>query len=149
MRWHRHYSPWRIVAVLTLPRDSSGTNTCRITAPRGSSGPEIADAIPKSSCGKFEGIDQSRNAAVWMGVPVLRVHHWPERNWTGSSGPRFRPQKVETCPDCGANLQNQVGSSFRHSGPPGSPARIRATCSRRTGQRFMAARQTTSQSMPK
>ena len=53
---------------------------------------------------------------VWMGVPVLRVGHWPERNWIGSSGPRFRRQKFETCPDWGANFQKSrwlIVPSFR------------------------------------
>lgn len=73
MRLHRHYSPWRIVAELTLSRDSGGTNMCRITAPQGSSGPEIADAIPKSSYGKFEGIGQSRNAVPASPAPCAAI----------------------------------------------------------------------------
>src|SRR6266852_2270103 len=34
------------------------------------------------------------------------VRHWPRRNWTGSSGPRFRPRKFETCPEWGAQPQS-------------------------------------------
>lgn len=33
---------------------------------------------------------------VWMGEPGLRVRHWYRSNWSGSSGPPFRPQKFET-----------------------------------------------------
>jgi len=42
---------------------------------------------------------------VWMLAPVSRIRGWPERNWTGSSGQCFRPQKFETCPDWGAKLR--------------------------------------------
>ena len=39
---------------------------------------------------------------VWMGAPVLRVRHWPESSWSGSSGLHFMPRKFETCPSWGA-----------------------------------------------
>jgi len=40
---------------------------------------------------------------AWMGAPFLCGWEWPEINWIGSSGPLFRLQRIETCPDWGAN----------------------------------------------
>ena len=39
---------------------------------------------------------------VWIALPVPRALPWPERSWTSSSGPCFRPQKFETCPQISA-----------------------------------------------
>ena len=38
---------------------------------------------------------------VWMGVLIPPGCHSLQSNWSSSSGPRFRPQEFETCPDWG------------------------------------------------
>ena len=56
-------------------------------------------------CRGFEGAGSrcfQHGCPDWTVVPILRRCYWSERDWTGSSGPRFRPQKFETCPCRGA-----------------------------------------------
>ena len=41
---------------------------------------------------------------VWMSTATPTGRDWPEASWSGSNGPRSRPQKFETCPRWGATI---------------------------------------------
>ena len=60
--------------------------------------------IVRPTCPESDGSNAiSSGRPGWMDVPMPSGCHWPESHWSGSSGPRFRPQKFETYPMWGAN----------------------------------------------
>src|SRR5450759_151360 len=68
-------------------------------------------------------LERSRRIApgcpVWMGMPISPGCYWAERHWAGSSTPRFRSQKFETCPDWGATFAIEATGAVSESARAG------------------------------